>query len=71
MIFIIINWIIYFSLPRADALRLRFNATLLSRRLSLLDDEDELELDELDELEELEREPEDELESEELLNYIK
>lgn len=53
---------------RAEPLRLRFEATLLSRRLSpLLDDDDELELDEDDELEELEREPDDELLSEELL----
>lgn len=52
----------------ADALRLRLEVALLSR-VSLLEDEEELELDEEDELEELEREPDDELESEELLKH--
>lgn len=54
-------------MARADPLLLRLVVTLLSRRLSLLDDdEEELELD--DELEELlDRVPDDELLSEELL----
>lgn len=52
---------------RADPLRLRFDVTRLSRRLSpLLDDDDELELDEDDELDELERDPDEELLSDEL-----
>lgn len=51
---------------RADPLLLRFEITLLSRRWSLLDDDDELELDEDEELEELDRDAEDELLSDEL-----
>lgn len=68
--YIFSNRIDYRILPlllRADSLLLRFEVTLLSRRLSLLDVvEDVLELD--DELEELlDLEPDDELLSEELV----
>lgn len=57
----------YIPLLRAEPLRLRFDVTRLSRRLSpLLDDDDELEVDEDDELEELDRDPDDEVLSVEL-----
>lgn len=49
-----------------ETLLVRFKFALFSRLLSLLDDDDELELDEEVELEELERDSDDELLSDEL-----